>query len=671
MSSIEIGPDQLVDYAHITPEQAQAAIERAVDDYQRSLDSIVADQQPFPTWDDLVLAVDALDARLQGVFFSFIPLMNRSEQWQMVIETCYGPVDTCFKNKLRNERLFALYQDLAGSALGQQLDRQKRTTLSLIIEEYRLGGALLDAQGKTRLEGYEARIRELEGQFLANLADSVQAAAIVIQDQQQLAGLSAQVCAEFQHKAVAASLSGWLIPCDLGTYETVMAHAENRDLREQVYRAYLTRGASDDPAADNGPVMQALAQVRQDKAQLLGFDGYLHMSMQSKSSKTVENVQAFLADLQARIQPRLHDGNERLRKLAAAHGLADPQPWDIDYLLRLEGVRHGTLSEQRLREFFPLDKVIEALIGLAHTLFGVDLRASQEASAWHPSVRTFEVLKDHASIGHLYLDVVQHAGKQPDMVMTSYLWNRRTDAEGIFHRARSIVFSDIPPGVDGQQPLLDHLALKKLFHEFGHALQHLLVRTGNHLLSDIRRLGTDGVEVVGKLFECWVWDADYLAGISSHYRDGASLEAAELRGLLEQLQASGDRKCATLLMHALLDLDIHRAPADGRSLDQRAQDCHAQAGLWPLAGFEKPVQGFDYLVTGYDAGYYAYLWAEMHAWDLFTRFEAAGLLDQSTGRALLEEIFAPGVSRPLSEGFAAFLGRPVNAERFLHWYGLA
>ncbi|QXH46654.1 peptidase M3 [Pseudomonas xanthosomatis] len=670
MSIVEIGPDQLLDYTNITPEQAHATIERAVSDYQHGIERVIVHQQSLPTWDDLVLAVDALDARLQGVIFSFIPLMGRSEQWRAVIQTWRGPVDACFKGKLRNVSLLRLYQDLADSDIGRQLGQHKKTTLRLILEEYRLGGALLDDAGKLLLESYEKRIRELEGQFFANLGFSVEAAVIVVDDEQRLAGLSAQTCAEFRDKAIAASLPGWLIPCDQGTYETVMAHAQVRSLREQVYRAYMTRGASDDPTADNGPVMQALAQVREDQAQLLGFDNYPQMSMQRKSSRIMERVLAFLDDLQVRIQPRMLAANDRLRAFAATQGLDDPQPWDLEYLRRVQRGEAAGLSEQRMREFFALGKVIDALSELARTLFGLHLQALPQASVWHPSVITFEVQRDHASIGFLYLDVVQHEGKTPDMVMTVSPWNRRTDAEGIFQRAVSIIFSDVPPGVDGQQPLLDHLALKKLFHEFGHALQHLLAQTGNHLLSDARRLGSDGVEVAGKLLECWVWNADYLASISSHYLDGGSLQAEEIADLLEHMQASDGSRCATLLSHALLDLDIHHTPRDGRSVEQRVLHSHAQAGLWPMAGFEKPLQGFDYLASGYDAGYYAYLWAELHAWDLFTRFEAAGLLDPATGRALFEQIFAPGVSRPLLEGIEAFLERPVSAERFMRFHGL-
>lgn len=664
-----LNPEQLLDYENVTAEQALQAIEASITRYQQGIQRVIAHQALLPTWDDLVLAVDALDADLQGTFYSFVPMFGRDAQWAAVINETYKQVDHCFKDKLKNAQLHELYSRLADSAIGQNLDRRKKATLAYILQDYELGGVHLSSDQQTRLQQIEKQLGELQGQFQSNFRDSVESLSVHVTDERQLQGISAYHRTQMREKAQAASLPGWLIICDQANYTTVLKHAQERVLREQIYRAYKTRGASDDPARDNGAVIQTIAQLREEKAHLLGFENYVQLSLQTKSIGTEEDLQALLTGLEAHIRPVMDASNKQLEPVAAAQGIDTIRPWDIEYLHAL-GRSDSSLTDALMQEYFPFERVLTALIDLARCLFGVELQEIDAPKAWHGSVSAFKVIKDHANLGYLYLDALQHEYKAPDTVQTISYWHRRVDAEGRFHGAVAAVFSDIPPGADDLPPLLDHLALKKLFHEFGHALHTLLAQTNNHLLSDPRRLGNDGVEVVAKLFECWVWNADYLASISSHYQSGQSLGSAQLQALLTQLQADSVRVCADNLSLALLDIDLHLSPADGRNLSQRVEENHERTGQLPLAGFEQPLHGFDYLVAGYDAGFFAYLWAEVHAWDLFSRFEAAGLRDARVGRALLEALFAPAASRRLSQSVEAFLGRPVDMTRFLKWNGL-
>ncbi|MDR6710754.1 oligopeptidase A [Pseudomonas hunanensis] len=661
-----------LDYSQLTPAQMRAYLEQQVTEHELAIERIIENQSELPSWDDLVLAVDDLDASLLGTRYVIVPLLYQSEEWSAVIIDGYERVDSRLKHKLKDARLYQLYLRLFDSAIGRHLDAHQRVTLELILRDFRLAGVLLDEAAKAQLEEIEAQIRTLELSYSDNIARSVSESTLSVPDLASLDGLAPWQLSQLQEMAPApSSTDGLQLTCDGLTYRFILRHVHDRSLREQMYRLYQTRGSHPQPSLDNGVVLQQLAELREDKARLLGFDNYVQLGMQGKSAGSVEHVQAFLGDLATRIGPVMRVQQEQLQRLAAEHGLEQVQPWDIDYLLASQVQQRSGLSEEQIRDHFPLPTVVQALIDLAQQLFGVTLQRWSEAPAWHPSVLTYEVIKDHASLGYLYLDLLQHPAKQPEAVYTAYLWNRRVDAEGRYHGAVAAVMCDIAPGPDGAQPLLDHEALRKLFHEFGHALHHLLVRTGNHLLSDLMRLGSDGVEVSGKLLERWAWDADYLASISAHHELGHSLTAAELQGWLDAGKNDSIRECAKILGDALFDLDLHLSPRDGRTLEQRVLDNHARAARWPLAGFERPMHAFDYLVTGYDAGYYAYLWSDVYAFDLFSRFEQAGLLDQHTGLALLEALFAPGISRPLKASFEAFMGRPVSAEPYLQWHGLA
>ncbi|MFJ4383317.1 M3 family metallopeptidase [Pseudomonas sp. NPDC089408] len=651
-----------VDYSSITLENMRAAFDHVLLAHEQGIERIILEQQAMPTWDDMVLAVDGLDSRLLAVLYAASPLVDRDVAWANAIVDFYGKVTARFEQKFVNSSLHALYQRLAGSEIGKQLDADKRATLRWHLDKFASSGVLLDTADKARLAGLQAQIGAAREAFRSN----INRPDLSVTDEAELSGIPQRIRDQMAARAQQASEPGWLIACDSVTTDDVLRHAAHRPLRERVYRAFHARGVSHDPQQDNRWHLEQLAQLREETALLLGFTSYLEQSLHVKSAGSVAQVRSFLNDLAGDVRPAMLRWRSQVERLAAEKDLGQPQPWDHDYL---QAASRTTFSSEALREYFPLGAVVGALQQLALKLFGVALKPKPLAT-WEDSVQPFEVWQDNAFIGFLYLDAVQHAGKQPDAVFTTYVRNRRVDAEGIYQVASVVVFCDVPQALPGRQPLLDHLALRKLFHEFGHALHHLQVRTTNHVMSNVTELGTDGVELFGKLFERWVWDAGYLAAISTHTRDGSQLTRLQAEQYLQGLRQQGVEETARNLSLALFDIDLHGTPNDGRSLEQRLNDARERCGYWPLADFEHPAHAFDHLVNGYDAGYYAYLWSDVHACDLFTRFEAEGLLNRATGRALQDALFAPGASRPLREGIEAFLGRPASQAAYLRWHGL-
>lgn len=651
-----------VDYPAITLENMQIAFDHVLLAHRQGIEHIIRNQQALPTWDDMVLAVDGLDAQLLAVLYAASPLVGRDDAWAAAIVDFFAKATERFEQKFANSVLQALYERLANSDIGKQLDAQKRATLRWHLDKFASSGASLDPAGKLRLAELLKQIGAASEAFRSN----INRPGLSITDESELSGVPQRIRDELATRAQEAGEPGWLIACESVTTDAVLKHADNRQLRERVYRAYNTRGVGPGQQQDNRYHLEQLARLREEKAHLLGFASHLQQSLQVKSGGSVAQVRGFLHDLADQVRPAMLRWRVDMQRQATAQGLGNVQPWDIAYL---QASSNTALSTEALREYFPLNAVVSALRQLMEKLFGVMLQA-RPLPTWDDSVQAFEVWQDNALIGFLYLDAVQHVGKQPDSVFTTYVRNRRVDAEGIYQAASVVVYCDVPAALPGSQPLLDHLSLRKLFHEFGHALHHLLVRTTNHVMSNVTELGTDGVELVGKLFERWVWDADYLVAISAHQLDGSPLDRARVGECLDRLRQLGVEEIARDLSLALFDLDLHATPNDGRTLEQRLGEARERCGYWPLADFEHPAHAFDHLVDGYDAGYYAYLWSDVHAFDLFTRFEAAGLLDRATGRELQEALFAPGASRPLREGIEAFLGRAASHVPYLRWHGL-
>ncbi|WP_459207355.1 M3 family metallopeptidase [Pseudomonas sp. MLB6B] len=656
-----------VDYPAVTLENAREAFEYALDAHRDGIARLIETQRELPTWDDLVLAIDALDAQLLAVLIGLSPLTYRSQDWVALFQQSYPRLLGRFDEKLASGELLALYQHLADSPSGQGLDAHERAVLHWYRQAFALQGAALDESIRQQVVDLQQQVLQRAMQFDANL----QLSGTPVTEAEHLQGLPARVLDELAEKARQAGAEGWLIGTDKATTQGVLERAADRDLREAVYRRHHQRGVGADGQTDNGQLLLQMADLRDRRAKLLGFADHTALSLQSKSAGSLDAVLTFLHDLADRMRPVMLQRRAELQSLADEFGLGTLQPWDRYYVQTLAHRRTALLGMDVLREHLPLSKVVEALCALAERLFGLQLvRPDVAIPVWQDSVQAFEVWLDHAHAGYVYLDAVQYPGKQPDLVETRYVHNRRVDAEGVFHPAVAMVFSDVPAAVDGSEPLLDHLALRKLFHEFGHGLQHLLVRTTNHVNSNVTGLGADGVEVVSKLIERWTWNPAYLVSISSHYQHGGQLQEAQVAALLESLRRAEFDKAVEDLSLALFDLDLHATPHDGRSLEERLRQARDRCGYWPLEDHEHPAHGFDHLLGYYDAGYYAYVWSDVHAFDLFSRFEANGLLDRATGQALQTALLEAGAAQPLREGMRAFLGREANAEAFMAWHGL-
>jgi oligopeptidase A len=655
-----------IDYGAVTLDNAHEAFAHALAAHRDGIARIIEQQRELPTWDDLVLAIDELDAQLNAVLLAASPLTYKGEDWANLINECYGQLLTRFDEKMASSVLRDLYHKLA-ERMGMNLDAHERATLQWYSEAFIRHGAQLDEAGKQTLAQINGKILEIADSF----AENMQLEGTSVSEEALLVGLPARLRNELAEQARQNGKSGWLIGSDIASTEALLDQAGDRSLRESVYRRHHQRGVNADVQQDNGTHLLNLAIEREKKAHLLGFSDYPALSLRGKSAGDSEQVRRFLHDLAARMRPLMIQRREALRMLAGQHGLDTLQPWDRRYVQTLERQARQLPTLDAFREFFPLPKVIEALVDLVHKLFGLRLVAPESPgtmAAWHPSVRAFEVWLDHALVGYFYLDAEQYAGKQPDLVATRYIHNRRVDAEGRFHPGVVVAFSDTP---QGSPALLGHTHLLKLFHEFGHAMHHLLVRTTNHVASGVSNLGADGVEVFSKLFERWAWDADYLASISAHKDDGRPLQREQVQALLASLRGEALDKAVNDLALALFDLDLHATPNDGRSVRQRLSEARERCGYWPLEEHEHPAHAFEHLLGYYDAGYYAYVWSDVHACDLFTRFQHAGLQDRATGAALQAALLDSGAAQPLRAGMRGFLGREPDLEAFLAWHGLS
>lgn len=664
-----LGPLDPPPYEAIRLEHLQPAIEQIIADNTAALLALIASQAERPTWDDLVMAVDALDVRLDNAMNLIITLHARSPDWNAAVDACWLLTKAYHQQKLLNTALSDCYARLAASAHGQNFSHPRKVALQQALKTFRLSGAGLPDAERARLLEIQATLGTLQGRFFDNLAAATDAWGVLISDAQRLRGVAALERAAMARKAQAQGLEGWWVTLEEAPSMAILEQAEDRALREQVYTAFHSRASDQDAGPDNGLLLAELTALRHERARLLGFASAAELSLQTKTAGSVTTVTQFLADLAEQARPLLAREHRRLQEYFDQHGVGPMQPWDIAYCAQQTRRHPLSLSAEEFRAYFPFDQVLQALVDLAATLFDVHLVPSTTLQTWHPDVRVYEAVQDHALIGYLYIDALAREGKD-EYVWTLRLWNRHVDAEGRYHKGAAVLISAVAPGAEGAQPLLTHLDLRKLYHEFGHCLHQLLVTTTDYRLADLNVLGPDGLEFVSELLERWCWSATYLAGIAVHHQTRQPLAPSLLQGFLEQARQQESLPFTRDLIRSLLDMQLHLDPDDPRSLQQMVRDTHTRVSPWPLADFERPASAFDHLVSGYDAGYYSYLWSRVYAIDAFTRFEAEGVLNPVTGRALLETIIAPGTLRSMAENFEAFRGRPLSPLPFLTWNGL-
>ncbi|VVO14637.1 M3 family metallopeptidase [Pseudomonas fluorescens] len=656
-------------YSAVRAEHLVPAIEAIIADNRRVIAEIIASQSDLPTWDDLVLAMDELSARLDeamGVINTLGLVAHEGNAWSEASSTCYEAA-ALFKAELQhNHLLFQAYQRLANSPQAVNFDASRKAVLNKVLRDFRLSGITLPLDQQQTLARLNHEISALGNLFLAQLESADRAWSKHVEDEADLAGLPETIKQRMAVKALEAGHEGWLITLDQDTYRQVMTYAEDRALREELFIAYVTRASDQGPYAgqfDNTPVLELLLADRHEKARVLGYSNFMELSLATNMADSPEQVASFLRRQLAVEKPRFSREAQELKAFAGEHGIADLQAWDLDFFAqKLRQERHG-VSQEQFRAYFPLEGTLRRLALFAERLFGIEIVEQKDFSRWHDRVRLFQI-KEHAEvIGHIYIDPYQRQ-EAKDFAWTATARNRRITAEGRVKLPIAILYGNFVEGVAGQPCLLDHRQLRTLFHEFGHCLQQVLTVTPYWPLSGITELGRDAAEFAGQVFERWCLSREFLIWLAAHHQTAERLSEAEVDLLLASTATQTSWETAHLLMGALFDFELHRSHGDGRSVQSVFESVQSEIAHVQFPAYARFANGFDYMVTGYGASVYAYIWSDVLATEAFKKFQKDWVFNADTGKALREAIFAPGDSRLLFESLEKFLGQPLAADLF-------
>lgn len=663
-------------FSSIRPEHVKPAIEQILADNRAAIARLLAQQNGTPTWAGLVLAMDELHDRL-GKAWSPVSHLNavcNSAELREAYEGCLPLLSAYWTELGQNRELFKAYEALAASPESKDFDIAQKTILEHALRDFRLSGIDLPAEQQQRYAEIQTRLSELGSRFSNQLLDATQAWTKHVTDEAALAGLTESAKAQMQAAAEAKELDGWLISLEFPSYYAVMTYAQDRALREEVYAAYCTRASDQGPNAgqnDNGPVMQEILDLRQELSRLLGFKNFAELSLATKMAETPEQVLNFLRDLAVRSKPFAAQDLEQLKAYAAEQGCPDLASWDASYFgEKLREARYS-VSQEALREYFPIDKVLSGLFAIVQKLYGIQIRELNDFERWHPDVRLFEIEENGQHVGRFYFDLYARANKRGGAWMDGARDRRRT-AGGELQSPVAYLVCNFTPAVGGKPALLTHDEVTTLFHEFGHGLHHLLTRVEHAGASGINGVAWDAVELPSQFMENWCWEPEGLALISAHYETGAPLP----QDLLEKMLAAKNFQSGLMMVRqlefSLFDFELHATHGDGRSVLDVIETIRDEVAVMHPPAYNRFANSFAHIFAGgYAAGYYSYKWAEVLSADAFSRFEEEGVLNPVTGAAFRDAILAKGGSQEPMALFVAFRGREPSIDALLRHSGLS
>jgi oligopeptidase A len=644
-----------------------------------------------PTWQGLIEPLEEISERLGfawGLVGHLMGVQN-SDALREAYEGVQGEVVAFGLRLAQSPAIFAGLEALGRGEAFASLDAPQQRIVKSLIREARHAGVGLDGAERERFNQIQAELAQTATRFSNNVLDATRVFALTLRDADEIAGapeslrqLAAQSAREAGEAEASAEKGPWRITLDAPSLMPFLEHAERRDLREQLYRAHVTRASTGE--LDNTPLIGRILALRQEMAGLLGFESFAGLSLDSKMAPDVAAVETLLEALRTASYDAARDDLETLRSYAAAHGQVEPlELWDAAFWAERLREERFDYSEEELRPYFPLPRVLEGLFGLAGRLFGVTIEpADGETPVWHPDVRFFRVKSEAGDpVAAFFLDPYSRPGDKRGGAWMDECIGRsrqgRGDAAIERHPVAYLVCNQTPP-VEGRPSQMTFDEVITLFHEFGHGLQHMLTRVDYPLASGIRNIEWDAVELPSQFMENWCYHRETLIGLSEHVETGEPLPDA----LFEKIAAARTFRAGSAMLRqlyfALLDLELHRGALEGGddAIFEVQRRIAKRTTVLPPLPEDRFLCGFGHIFAGgYAAGYYSYKWAEVLSADAYSAFEDAGLDDAeavtATGQRFRETVLALGGGADPMAVFEAFRGRPPSPQALLRHNGLA
>lgn len=657
-------------FGDITPDHVMPAVTQLISAHRTRLAALL-DTSDEPDFDSLVVPVEQMEHELGRVWspVSHLQSVLGSQEWREAYKQALPLLTEHGTEISQNVRLQRAYAHV-GQSFPADASESSRSAVEHALRDFRLAGVDLDSADKDRFKAIMQELAATQASFEHNVQDDSDAWSIHISEREDLAGVPRQTMDRAAEDAQRADRQGWLLSLDCPTYDAIMTHAHNRQLREKMYRAWVTRASDqgDDTAWDNSENIEKILALRHEAANLVGFATYADYSLATKMADSADEVIGFLRTLSR------HSRSAAEQELSALTNLAgtELEPWDISFWLEKYKQAKFSVSNEELRQYFPASNVLDGLFDVAERLYGVQLMVQDGVAAWHKDVRYFAIRDASGDLlGGFYTDLFTRNGKRNGAWIDECV--SRQNLDGAAALPVGYLVCNFPPPDNSGLSLLTHDDVVTLFHEFGHMLHHLLTRIDVPSIAGINGVPWDAVELPSQFMENFAWSYEVLKGCSAHVETGRPLPRKLFEKLNQSRHAGAGLAMLRQIEFGLFDFRLHTEYEPGKPARvlETLREVREEISMLHHPHYNRLPHSFTHVFAGgYAAGYYSYKWAEVLAADAFSAFEEAGIFDQATASRFRKEILEIGGSRDIMQAYIAFRGRKPTIDALLRQNGI-
>ncbi len=656
-------------FAELKPDHVAPAIDQLLAEGRATVAALA---HAAPSWDAFVAPLEDANERIGRAWgqVSHLHAVLDSPALREAYNANLPKITQYWTELGQNQALFEKYKALAASPEFSGLNKARQRIVENAVRDFRLSGAELPAEKKKRFAGIQEELSRLAAKFSENVLDATNAFSIVV-GKERTAGIPEDVLQAAREAAQKDGKEGYKFTLHAPSYMPVLQYADDRKLRETLYRESATRASEfGKPDWDNTPLLARIVELRGELARLLGYASFAEVSLVPKMADSPRQVLSFLDDLARKARPFAEGDVAELRAFTKDElKIADLQSWDVAYASeKLRAARYA-FSDQEVKQYFPEDVVMAGLFRVAEALYGIRIAPSQ-APVWHEDARFYDVRDaSGALVGQFYGDLYARETKRGGAWMDDAIGRRRKGAAP--QTPVAYLTCNFSRPVGGKPALFTHDEVLTLFHEAGHGLHHLLTRVEDLGVSGIAGVEWDAVELPSQFMENFCWEWDVLRHMTRHVDTGAPLPRALFDKMIAAKNFQSGLGMLRQIEFAVFDMRLHAEEAPGRSALQLLEDVRERVAVLRPPAYNRFPNSFSHIFAGgYAAGYYSYKWAEVLSADAYSLFEEEGVLSAEAGGRFRDEILAVGGSRPAAESFRAFRGREPQVEALLRHSGM-
>lgn len=668
-------------FSKISIEHLEQDLDLDLANYRQVIKTVTSDAK-LPSWDNVMQPMEDASVKLENLtnVVSHLNSTKDSEPLRKVYSNILPKLSNFSAELLQNKQLQQKVLAIKNSTEFSKLHFAQQKIIDNLLLDFRLAGINLNSVKQARYREITEQLSKLSEQFSKNVLDATQSWSYHIpsKDERQLQGLPKHVIELAKQAAAKKGLKeGWLLTLDLPTVSAILQHAASREIREKVYTAYVTRASDQffDKKFDNTKVMEQIVALRSELATMLGFANYSDYSLAHKMAKSTQEVVDFLEELATKSVPIAKKEFAALEQFALQQDkISQLQPWDVSYYAERQKEHLFTLSEEELREYFPLDKALAGVFDLANSLYGITIAEVNDFDRWDPAVKLYKVVdQDNKLRGYFYMDLYVRDHKQSGAWMANCLSRHKLANGELQHPVAFLVTNFTKPTAKGS--FLYHDELHTLLHEFGHTLHHILTQVDYVSVSGCNGVSWDAVELPSQFMEKWSYDWDFLQQVSEHSATKQKISRQIFDSLIGIKNYQAGMFMARQLEFAMFDFKLHLAK-NPPNIQQMLNQVREQVTVVPVVLFNRFQHSFSHIFAGgYDAGYYSYNWAEVLASDAYMAWHedksGADLqLKSKLGKQFLQNILEMGGSKDAIDLYIAFRNKQPSIESLLAYKGL-